>query len=579
MKKIVLLLLVICPWMQSNAQDLLAFPSAEGFGKYAQGGRGGKVVFVDNLLDYGSTEEEIPGSFRWALKQHPGEPLTVIFRVSGTIHLKAEANHSTGRNANDIRSSRSYLTIAGQTAPGEGITIRGAKLNFGGSKHLIIRNLRARLGAEDDLTTIYGGAIGIENGGNWIIDHCCFGWSPEENMTIYDNSYTTVQNCIVHEGLYEGGHQKGNRSYAAQWGGQSATYYHNLLAHNKTRSPRFNGSRGSNDIMVFIEYSNNVNYNWGNQNGCYGSEVAVGKKRYNNTNFLNNYYKPGPATHKNRWFTEVSDGGNKDVPAKFYFSGNIMEGSTEVTADPWKGVNIRTDNGSTFTAADLKSDTLIYDSRFDYDIYRVKNLKTAEQALKDVLATAGTVNRDTIERRIAREAKEKTATFKGGLGEVSMGIIDSPWDAEGYPEYKAAEAPADRDEDGMPDQWELDNGLNPDDPEDRNYCNAEGYTALEVYLASLMGETISNDFTTGITPALPNNEVTVYPTAVDEYLYVSSLGSQVTGVHIISIDGKRVCSIGNPEEAIYLGNLPGGYYLVKVELSNGAANQFKIIKN
>lgn len=579
MKKITILLLFICLCIHINAQDeLLAFPSAEGFGKFAQGGRGGQVIFVTNLEDYGSTEEEIPGSFRWALKQYPNEPLTVIFRVSGTIHLKAEANHTTGRNTNDIRCTRSYLTIAGQTAPGEGITIRGAKLNFGGSKHLIIRNLRSRLGAEDDLTTIYGGAIGIENGSNWIIDHCCFGWSPEENMTIYDNSFTTVQNCIVHEGLYEGGHKKGNRSFAAQWGGQSATFYHNLLAHNKTRSPRFNGSRGDNDRKVFIEYTNNVNYNWGNANGCYGSDIATGKKRYNNTNFLNNYYKPGPATNKTLWYTEVSDGGNKEIPAKFYFSGNIMEGSSEVTADPWKGVNIRKDNGSTFTVNDLKSDTLIYDDRFDYNIYCVKNLKSAEQAYNDVLATVGTINRDTIERRIIREVKTKTATFKGVLGEKSMGIIDSHLDAEGYPEYKKVTAPIDLDNDGIADDWELENGLDPTNPEDRNYCNREGYTALEAYLASLMGESIENGFTSDIT-TITVNEVSVYPTVVDEYLHINSIGSAIKGSTITSIDGKKIRSFNNVGEEIYLGDLPTGYYLISVKLNNEQIKQFKIIKN
>ena len=578
LKKIVLLLFIVCPWIYTQAQDLLAFPTAEGFGKYAKGGRGGKVVFVENLSDYGSAEAEIPGSFRWALKQYPGEPLTVIFRVSGTIHLKAEANHTTGRNANDIRCSRANLTIAGQTAPGEGILIRGGKLNFGGAKNLIIRNLRSRLGAEDDHTTIYGGAIGIENGSNWIIDHCCFGWSPEENMTIYDNSYTTVQNCIVHEGLYEGGHKKGNRSYAAQWGGQSATYYQNLLANNKTRSPRFNGARGDNDTKVFIEFSNNVNYNWGNQNGCYGSDIDQGPKRYNHTNFLSNYYKPGPATNKKHWYTEVSAGKNTSIPAKFYFSDNIMEGTADVTADPWLGVNIRHDNGNAFTAADLKSDTLIYDSRFDYDKYRVKNLRPAEEAYQSVLATAGTINRDTVERRIIREVTNGETTFNGVLGDEFKGIIDSQFDVEGYPKYQPATAPEDLDNDGMADEWERKNGLNPADPEDRNSCNADGYTALEVYLASLMGETMETGFTTGITSAEQQDEVSIYPTKVEDYLSVTAAGTQIASVQITAIDGKKIGSFSNFGEEIYLGNLSSGYYLVSVTLSNHRSQQFKIIK-
>ncbi len=584
-KLIVIFSLLACGFSsQSYSQNILAFPTAEGFGKYASGGRGGKVVFVDNLEDYGSTEAEIPGSFRWALKQYPGEPLTILFRVSGTITIKSEPDHARGRNNNDIRCSRANLTIAGQSAPGEGIAFRAGKLNFGGSQNLIIRNIRNRIGLTDEQNreTYYGAAIGIENGKNWIIDHCCFGWSAEENMTIYDNQFTTVQNCIVHEGLYEGGHAKGNRSYGAQWGGQSATFYHNLLAHNKARSPRFNGSRGDNDVRVFIEYSNNVNYNWGNRNACYGSDLATGTKRYNLTNFMGNYYKPGPATNSTRWFTEISDGGNKVVPAKFYFNDNVMEGSTSATNNPWSAVNIRTDNGSPFTEVDIRSDKLLYDigindvPRFDYDEYRVKNLKSADKAYEDVLATAGTVNRDIIEKRIIEEVRTGTANYKGTLG--VGGIIDSPWDVEGYPEYQAVEAPLDMDNDGMPDSWELANGLNPEDAEDRNKTNADGYTALEIYLCSLMGETIEHNFTPTSIHEVENDNVSVYPTIVTDFVNISSVDTDIKSVSVLSLRGYTIQSFQGNYRSIDFTGYAKGNYLISVELVNGKQKVFKVSK-
>ena len=171
--------------LSSQSQPLKAFPTAEGFGKFASGGRGGKVVEVTNLNDSGE------GSLRWALTEAGREHATIVFRVSGIITLEK-----------DIRAKLYHVTIAGQTAPGDGILYRGGKLNLGGSKNVIMRNLRGRIGLRGDKDFIKGGSIGIENADTIIIDHCCFGWSGEENMTIYDNHFTTVQWCIVHEGLY-----------------------------------------------------------------------------------------------------------------------------------------------------------------------------------------------------------------------------------------------------------------------------------------------------------------------------------------------------------------------------------------
>lgn len=225
MKKLLFFFIALTLSFQFVDAQTLAFPTAEGYGKFAKGGRGGKVVFVENLDDYiayNNLEAPIPGSFRWALKQYPGEPLTIIFRVSGTILLKPYI--VSGRNQNDIRSSRPNLTIAGQTAPGEGITIRNSKVNLGGSVDLIVRNIRFRIGENAaDGTFIPGGSMGCENAVNVIFDHCVFGWSGEENITMYDNRFTTVQWSMMHEGLYDDGHGKGNRSYGGQCGGVNST--------------------------------------------------------------------------------------------------------------------------------------------------------------------------------------------------------------------------------------------------------------------------------------------------------------------------------------------------------------------
>ena len=257
-KKILTLLTVALAAVGSQAQQRIqAFPTAEGFGKYASGGRGGKVVEVTTLADSGV------GSLRWALTEAGRENATIVFRVSGVIDIGPNPQR---KGECSIRAKLKNVTIAGQTAPGEGILLRGGKLNLGGSDNVIIRNIRSRLGVKtlernegesDDQYKkrcfIDGGAIGIENATNIIIDHCCFGWSGEENMTMYDNHFTTVQWCIVHEGLYDAGHKKGVRGYGAQWGGSPATFHHNLLANNDSRSARINGATNPKaDKNVFL---------------------------------------------------------------------------------------------------------------------------------------------------------------------------------------------------------------------------------------------------------------------------------------------------------------------------------------
>ena len=462
--------------MSSQSQPLKAFPTAEGFGKFASGGRGGKVVEVTNLNDSGE------GSLRWALTEAGREHATIVFRVSGIITLEK-----------DIRAKLYHVTIAGQTAPGDGILYRGGKLNLGGSKNVIMRNLRGRIGLRGDKDFIKGGSIGIENADTIIIDHCCFGWSGEENMTIYDNHFTTVQWCIVHEGLYNAGHQKGNRSYACQWGGSPASFHHNLLAHNYNRSARLNGATNHNqDRNVFMEYQNNVNYNWGKPNSCYGGENEAGEGSTHECNFVGNYYKPGPATPANSYFMQLSKarkGKTLMGPSLWFFSGNKMEGNKSVTKDNWQAV----DNQTGFELKDMQSAKTVYPSKFhpasnafDYDVYKTP-VESADKAYKRVLAKAGTIRRDAVERRIIDEVKNGTARYRGTQG--SVGFIDSPADAEGWPVYAQVAPVVDNDHDGMDDAWELKNGLDPNNPDDRNKVfSKEGYTALEVYLNALMSE-------------------------------------------------------------------------------------------
>ena len=563
-----------------------AFPTAEGYGKYATGGRGGKVVFVENLDDYiaaNNLEAPIPGSFRWALKQYPGEPLTVIFRVSGTIKLKPYI--VSGSNQNDIRCSRPNLTIAGQTAPGEGICIRNSKINLGGSTDLIVRNIRFRIGENAaDSTFIPGGSVGCENALRVIFDHCVFGWSGEENITMYDNRFTTCQWSVFHEALFDDGHGKGSRGYGGQIGGISATYHHNLLAHNQSRSPRLNGARTNNEVKVFIEFMNNVVYNWGSSAAPYGGDVNAGSERSHTANFVGNYYKPGPATASTKYFFNNYIVSGANLP-KWYLSGNIMVGYANNNTDNWNAFNFKwsgTAGSALPTKATVASDTLLLPPKdlvysgawIGYDPYKT-NVETAENAYQSVLDKVGTFHRDSVERRVIREVKTGTATFKASLG--TMGIIDKSYNTEGYLPYATVVAPTDTDNDGMPDTWELANGLDPNNAEDRNILTPEGYTALEVYLAGLMGEDIVHNFTTAV-KELKSFNASIVPTLVKKKFQVIS-DNLLQSAKIFDLTGKQVLfSSLSENNSVDLSNLAEGCYLVQIKNFSGDTQQFKILK-
>ena len=560
----------------SNASTVrettLAFPTAEGFGKYTTGGRGGQVVTVTSLADDNSE-----GTLRWAFSQYPDEPITIVFAVNGEIRLNSQ-----------MRVGRSDWTLAGQTAPGDGISIVGNKVNFGNSQNFIVRNVRFRSGdGQQDQ------ACGTENCANYIFDHCSFGWSMEENMNTADSHFLTVQYSIVHEGLNDAGHAKGARGYGSQWGGSPATYHHNLLAGNDSRSPRFNGARGE-DYVVFMEYINNVNFNWGRRNSVYGGENTAEIIEYNGLNsahecnFMNNYYKPGPESPSNSYFFQSSyarSGAKSWGPAKWYAAGNVMEGRDEATADNWTAINaerykleeIRADERIVTETPYYKYSAAMGNiGEYDPLEYMLTDVQTAEEAYATVLAEAGTVNRDAIEQRIINDVTTGEPKYTGSKT-GKRGIIDSVNDAEGLGlEHTPVAAPADTDGDGMPDEWERKHGLDPADAADRNMMNGAGYTALEVYLNSLMGEELDDDFTSGISAAVIETPEISYDAATAT-LSVSDNAVGAT-LAVYSTDGRLLSTKAIRSTSTRLGSLPKGVLLLRVS-GNGLTPRMLKVRN
>lgn len=529
---------------QEPANRLLAFPGAEGFGKYTSGGRGGKVVYVTTLADDANGETE--GSLRWAMKQYPNEPLTVCFAVTGEIRL-----------VKDLRINRKNYTIAGQTAPGVGIVITHNKVNCGGSENFIIRNVRFRIGRNDvNGNIVTQNAFGAENCSNYIIDHCEFGWSTEENMNTYDSHFITVQYCIVHEGLNDSGHPKGARGYGCQWGGSPATYHHNLLVNNNKRSCRFNGAQ-SNDYVVYLDYINNVVYNFGGgSNGCYGGEntAKLAEGEYNGLNsahecnFINNYYKVGPSTTNTELFFTVEkarSGATSWGPSQWYVNGNIFDGVPAATEDNWSAIRGKAPYDNVDT---LRVDTLIHpktpwwrwtaDSiygQYDFEAlaYAVSDYETAEEAYQTVLDTTGCFPRDHVSLRLVNDTREGTYTYSGSKSN-KKGIIDTEEDAEGFYDYTEMTAFNDFDADGMPDFWEAENGTDPINP-DNNTLHESGYTMLEMYLDYAMTHKTPMD--DGYVPQGIEN--TDYPIPTNKILRDGQLYIQ-RGERVFTVTGVEV---------------------------------------
>jgi hypothetical protein len=415
-----------------------AFPGAEGFGKYTQGGRGGRVIEVTNLNDDG------PGSFRAACMA--SGPRTVVFRVSGTIPLKSK-----------FKFTNPYLTIAGQTAPGDGICVKNFQVNFN-THDLIIRYLRFRPGDESKKEQDgFGG-----QGDHLIIDHCSVSWGIDEVFSINKGTNLTVQWCMITESLCRSLHHKGDHGYGGLWGGPGGSWHHNLLADHTSRNPRASGNLESG----LMDYRNNVVYNWG-FNSAYGGELWP-------RNWINNYYKAGPATSekvRRRIFEQ------KDPHGKMYLAGNYVAGFPEVTAANWKGVDYSPDGKA-------NESTLRVDAPY---VVAPVVTQSAEAAFPIVLAKAGaSLHRDSVDARIVEEARTGTAKYGARYGGGGKGIIDSQKEVGGWPELRSEKPPVDSDHDGMPDEWERTHGLDPKDAADGAKLATDGYSNLEHYLNSLV---------------------------------------------------------------------------------------------
>jgi hypothetical protein len=436
--------------------DLSAFPGAEGFGKSATGGRGGAVYYVTTLNDGDGV-----GTLRYAIKQSGAR--TIVFKVSGTIQLTKRLNIDNGN-----------LTIAGQTAPGDGICVAGYDV-VNNADNVIIRYLRFRMGAANGVES---DAIWSRGKSNVIVDHCSMSWSTDECASFYEMQNFTMQWCLIAESLKNSLHEKGAHGYGGIWGGRNATFHHNLLAHHDSRNPRF--ASGENGLSP-VDYRNNVIYNWGQTNSAYGGEAT-------DINIVNNYYKPGPATKasiKERIYKPdkktADDGSGRFVNiigqyGRLYVSGNYVVGSENATNDNWKyGIQGITDAEK---AAIKQTSPFAFEPITEH---------SAATAYERVLSHAGaSLKRDAVDTRVVGEARNGTFTYNGSNGSTK-GIIDNQQDVGAWPVLNSLPAPLDSDSDGMPDAWEVANGLNANNANDRNANTLSSvYTNLEVYLSSIV---------------------------------------------------------------------------------------------
>lgn len=428
-----------------SAKKQIAFPGAEGAGKYTTGGRGGTVYEVTNLNDEGE------GSLRQAIRKK--DTRTVIFRVSGTIELKSPLDIHYGN-----------LTIAGQTAPGDGICIKGYPVSIK-TDNVIVRFMRFRLG---DVIKVQDDAFSCRNRRNILIDHCSFSWATDEGASLYELHQSTVQWCIISEALNHSVHEKGNHGYGGIWGGDTVSFHHNLFAHNLSRNPRFNGARYQVPWTDLVDFRNNVLYNWGD-NSIYGGERG-------NHNVVNNYFKAGPGTKKSVRNRVLNITTSDDYPyGCFYVSGNYVEGNPIVTADNWNG-GVDTDA----TVGEVKAGKAFFSVKIPE--------QTAREAYVAVLNSVGaSLARDAVDKRVILEVKNGTAAYRGTHSQRA-GIIDSQEEVGGWPELISQSAPTDSDHDGMPDAWEEKHLLKANNPSDGGQRTLdESYTNLEVYLNELAG--------------------------------------------------------------------------------------------
>ena len=534
----------VLPSFADEATGLPSFPGAEGFGAITTGGRGGAVYHVTNLDDSGE------GSFRWACEKSGVR--TIVFDVSGTIHLKSQLKLKNGN-----------VTIAGQTAPGDGICVADYPFVIS-APNTIIRFMRFRLGNEalkTNPSAHEGDGLGGMDGQRIMIDHCSVSWSIDECLSVYGSKNITVQWCMATQSLVNSGHSKGAHGYGGNWGGAGASYHHNLIAHHGSRTPRL-GPRPSTQLDERMDLRNNVMYNWAGE-GCYGGEAMT-------VNIVNNFYKPGPATQSgakgkrmakpgirtfdycikadhlkttaqnynkvkgtklntcqltvdkndrsyltfegddNHYIIDVEnrtinvDGQTVNVATNdwgkclhkwgsYYIEGNVNSLYDDVSADNWTiGLFNQVDKG---TKVDYHNATEEELRAFVPMEYAAVTTHTADMAFERVCDYAGaSLHRDEYDQMMVRDTRngEASCIVKG----IGKGFINSQDDivyadgSTGFPALNSLQSPADTDGDGMPDEWETANGLNPNDAEDGKATAENGYTNLENYLNGLVAHIV-----------------------------------------------------------------------------------------
>ena len=584
MKKIALLFMAAAfSCASAFAEDVPAFPGAEGHGRYVTGGRGGKIVHVTNLNNSGT------GSLRAAVSGN--DKKIVVFDVSGIIALSAEL--IIGDNT----------TIAGQTAPNPGITVRYFTMRPGNNN--IIRFIRFRRGEEKNVND-GADATWQRNKTNIIFDHCSFSWSIDEIASFYDNRSFTMQWCTLGEALANPGHTKGEHSYGGIWGGKGASFHHNFLCHMQNRAPRFCGARYAwegydktkyaNPIQAeIVDFRNCVMYNWGNGNGCYGGTGG------GQINIVNNYYKAGPGTANKTRVTQVSVANSsnaEDSPymgyaSRYYINGNYVAAAKVPQNYDWKGVIF--DSGLTTIDGEqcIPDDKHLYGDNVTYyknsagkDFVRVKmdspvekgtvTTHSAEAAYEKVLSYCGaSLYRDNVDARYMEEAANGTTTYIGsatktGDGKTVVhraGIIDYVKDQGEYVlETGSREAGFDSDNDGMADAWETANGLNPNDASDAKTYTLDSkgwYTNLEVYCNALVEDIMqagNADATESVDEYYP---ACVKPEATG---IQSAIQSQVRHIEYFTADGRQ---LQQPQSGISIRRLT---------LSNGKTITDKVMK-
>ena len=487
-----------------------AFPGAEGYGRYTTGGRGGTIYHVTSLDDYCdnkdysssyTTETPIPGTLRYAINQSGAR--IIVFDVAGTITLKAP-----------LKISKGNLTILGQTAPGDGICLKDQNVTIQ-ADNIIIRYLRFRMGdegkryykngealaedeqhVEDDALNSYhkdGSEVS-----NIIIDHCSMSWCTDECGSFYGNRNFTLQWCILSESLRNSVHEKGQHGYGGIWGGEKASFHHNLLADHDSRNPRFDHGYVST-LTGPVDYTNNVVYNWGG-NSTYGGENKPGYSA-KEFNMINNYYKAGPYTQSygyttNRLLnptTQCSNCNSTDktnvVPGKFYISGNKVNGSNATISS----TNIAFDSNYSLSLFQsnciLSNKSKSSESQFNYNTI---SLQSADKAYEVVANYAGaSFSRDAVDTRVVSDMINGVATYSGSKGSTN-GLIDTQGDVGGWPALSGT-AKTDTDGDGIPDEWEDSYGLDKNNASDAATYSLDPqgyYMNIEVYANSLVEKTV-----------------------------------------------------------------------------------------